>query len=141
VCRGFTQVWGAGRPGAGNSALALRCRCSWVAGGISTCFLSFYLLFTFVGRLMAGCFSKIKTPLPREHTSHSTVQCSAGCITLFVFLVHWAGIFSFHASSITCRSDSKNLYHAHMNTNNLNSHFCFWKFIIMEVGVIKQLYF
>lgn len=90
---------------------------------------------------VAGCFSEIQMPLPREHTSCSTVQHSAGCTTRSVFLVHWAGIFSFHASSITCRSDSKNLYHAHMNTNNLNSHFCFWKSIIIEVGLIKQWYF
>lgn len=99
----------------------------------------FCLLLCMCWRL--GAFQKIQTPLPREHTSRSTVQHRAGCRTLFVFLVHWAGIFSFHASSITCCSNSKNLYHAHMNTNNLNSHFCFWKFIIIEVRLIKQLYF
>lgn len=108
---------------------------------VFVCFLSFGPLFAFVRRLMAGCLSKIQISLPRERASHSAAQHSAGCTALSVFLVHWAGIFSFHASSITCRSDSKNLYHAHMNTNNLNSHFCFWKFIIIEVGLIKQLYF
>lgn len=142
TCRTW-QLWGAGKADVGNKAPVLHRRCSWVSGGISLFFFFFYSVFCLLlcvcWRL--GAFQKIQTPLPREHTTHSTVQHSAGCRTLFVFLVHWAGIFSFHASSITCRSNSKNLYHAHMNTNNLNSHFCFWKFIIIEVGLIKQLYF
>lgn len=137
----------AGKADVGNKAPVLHCRCSWVSGDIYLffffSFLSLILSFVYFYACAEGwvLFKKTQTPLQREHTTHSTVQHSAGCRTLFVFLVHWAGIFSFHASSITCRSNSKNLYHAHMNTNNLNSHFCFWKFIIIEVGLIKQLYF